>query len=492
MQATGLAPVRQAEIAHYLHEVRRDLHLPGLSIAVVQGGRMVYARGLGMACSGHAMTAQTPLIIGSLSKGITALAVMQLVEVGKLDLDAPVQQYLPWFRLADPEGSARLTLRHLLTHTSGISGYDGQACVAGRSEQTIEQRVRRLCTLKLARPVGTAFEYSNLNYIIAGLLVEVVSGEAFGSYLHQHLFIPLGMHHGATTEEEAMRGGLACGYRWWFGLPVPYPARYRQDALPAGFVAASAEDLARYALALLGGGTLEGASVLSPASVAELLRPQVAAAPGSFYGLGWRVETLDGVAVRRHAGAVSNYHTELVLVPDLALGVVVMLNAGNGLLSGQASRLASGVVQLLVSQSRPAGGLSLWGVYVLVDAVLLALSGYQIWSVGALLRSGSARRRPVLSQAALCEVGLAAAAARWMPRLLDAPWSLLRVYVPDLTCWLGAFFGCSLLKCLVLLGGVLRSRSQSGMRCTSSTPITGMVGIFVRTSIAQPKTKRFG
>jgi CubicO group peptidase (beta-lactamase class C family) len=146
--------------------------------------------------------------------------------------------------------------------------------------------------------------------------------------------------------------------------------------------------------------------VLSPAFVAELLRPQVAASPGSFYGLGWRVETLDGVAVTRHGGAVSNYHAELVLVPDLALGVVVLMNAGNGLISGQVSRLASDVVKLLVDQSKPARGLSLWGIYALVDAVLLALSGYQIWSGWALLRSCSARHRPVLSRAALCEVGL--------------------------------------------------------------------------------------
>lgn len=448
MQVTGVEPARQAEIAHYLHEVQRALHVPGLSIAVVHAGQVVSAFGLGRACRGRAMTAQTPLLIGSLSKGITALCVMQLVEAGKLELDAPVQQYLPWFRLADPEASARLTLRHLLTHTSGISGYDGQASVAGRSQQTIEQRVRTLCTLKLARPVGTAFAYSNLNYIIAGLLVEVASGADFGSYLHRHLFSPLGMQHSATSEEEARRAGLACGYRWWFGLPVPYRARYRQDALPAGFMVASALDLARYALALLGGGTLEGARVLSPASVAELFRPQFAASPGSFYGLGWRIETLDGVALIRHSGAVSNSLAELVLVPELGLGVVVLLNAGNGLLEGRASRLASGVVQLLVSQSKPARGLSLWGGYALVDAVLVALSGYQLWSVGALLRSGSARRRAVLSRTALGEVGLAVAAARWMPRLVHAPWSLLRVYMPDLTCWLAAFFGCSLLKCL--------------------------------------------
>jgi CubicO group peptidase (beta-lactamase class C family) len=227
-------------------------------------------------------------------------------------------------------------------------------------------------------------------------------------------------------------------------------------------VAASALDLARYALALLGGGTLAGARVLSPASVAELWRPQAAAAPGSSYGLGWRIETLDGLAVRRHSGAVSNSLAELVLVPELALGAVVSLNAGNGLLEGRASRLASGVVQLLVGRSKPGRGLWLWGVYALVDAVLLALSGYQLWSVGALLRSGSARQRQVLSRAALCEVGLAAAAARWIPHLVDAPWSLLRVYVPDLTCWLDAFCGCSLLKCLVLLGRWLRSWRKAG------------------------------
>ena len=249
----------------FLEDKRCTLRLPGLAVAVVQDNRIVYLRGLGAAAPGRAMTLQMPLIVGSLSKSFTALAVMQLVEQGQINLDAPVQQYIPWFRVDDPDASARITLRHLLTHTSGISRYAGRELLAGRGGNMIEQSVRELCGLRLSKSVGSAFQYSNTNYLIAGLVVEMVSGQPFGLYVQQHIFNSLDMRHSYVTEQAALLGGLACGHRWWFGVPLPYRAPYLDDALPAAFVAASAEDMGRYALALLSGGTLDGVSVLSPA-----------------------------------------------------------------------------------------------------------------------------------------------------------------------------------------------------------------------------------
>src|SRR5436305_15173037 len=109
----------------------------------------------------------------------------------------------------------------------------------------MEQSVRELRGLRLSQPVGAMFQYSNTNYLIAGLVVEVVSGQHIGSYMRQHVFSPLGMQHSYACEEEAVRGGLASGYRWWFGVPFPYRAPYLSDAVPAAFIAASAEDMGR-------------------------------------------------------------------------------------------------------------------------------------------------------------------------------------------------------------------------------------------------------
>src|SRR6266496_2440543 len=196
--------VRFEHVKNYLAQVRRGLRLPGLAVGIVKDDQIVYLCGLGAAAPGRAMTAQTPFIVGSLSKSFTALAVMQLVEAGKIALDTPVKQYIPWFRLADAGASSSITVKHLLTHTSGISRYDGRELLAGRGGKTIEQSVRELRGLRLSQPVGAVFQYSNTNYLIAGLVVEVVSGPPFCEYVQQHIFNPLGMQHSYTSESAAI------------------------------------------------------------------------------------------------------------------------------------------------------------------------------------------------------------------------------------------------------------------------------------------------
>lgn len=438
----------------FLEQKRRALRQPGLAVAIVQDGCVIYQRGLGVAGPKLPMTPQTPLIIGSLSKSFTALAVMQLAERGLLNLDETVKHYVPWFCLANAEAAASITVKHLLTHTSGISRYAGRALLGGRGGRTIEQSVRDLRGLRLSRPVGAAFQYSNTNYLILGLVVEVVSGQPFADYIKEHILAPLGMDHSFTSEDAALRGGLASGYRWWFGMPLPFRAPYLPDAVPAAFIASSAQDMARYALALLGDGTLDGTSVLSPAGVTALHQPQVVtASPGSLYALGWRVEKLCGIPLIRHGGEVSNFLAEMVLMPGLRLGVVVLMNANNGavpLALGKEISLASGIVRLLLGIPAPRHRLSFLGFYALVNATLAVLSLYQGWSLVRLLRS-CRRGRSALGLASLVEVVLGVMAAVRIPRQADSPWSLLRVYVPDITAWLAAFFGCSLLKGFVFL-----------------------------------------
>src|SRR5215467_11450829 len=134
--------------------------IPGLSLGIVQGTHIVHLHGFGTAdASGRLVTPQTPFIIGSMSKSFTALAVMQLVEAGKVELDVPVQRYLPWFRVADPTASARITVRQLLNQTSGIPGDSEHELKEGflsiRNE-TLEQYVHGLKTLALDRPVGAS------------------------------------------------------------------------------------------------------------------------------------------------------------------------------------------------------------------------------------------------------------------------------------------------------------------------------------------------
>jgi CubicO group peptidase (beta-lactamase class C family) len=200
-----------AAIDAYVTEQVNKLGIPGLALGVVREGHIAHLRGFGTAdASGRAVTPQTPFIIGSVSKSFTALAVMQLVEAGQIDLNALVQTYLPWFELADKKASAQITVRHLLNQTSGMSEKDGNRFWA--VQQGMEKAVRGLATVKLAHPVGTTYEYNNFNYIIAGLIVEAVSGQSYADYVTEQILEPLDMRHSYASRERALADGLSEGH----------------------------------------------------------------------------------------------------------------------------------------------------------------------------------------------------------------------------------------------------------------------------------------
>jgi CubicO group peptidase (beta-lactamase class C family) len=229
-----------ADMDAYVETQMHRLHIPGASLAIVEGTRVVHMRGFGRSRpAGDSPGPQTPFFIGSVTKSFTALAIMQLVEAGKVELDAPVQRYLPWFRVADPIASSQITVRHLLNQTSGfsfLSHYHSLADLDDRPD-SIKRQVRALSTHKLSHPVGEKCQYNNLNYYILGLIIEAASGEKYAQYVQKHIFDPLEMRHSYTARSTAQQGGLAKGYRHWFSLPfaapdIPLPT----SSLPAGLL----------------------------------------------------------------------------------------------------------------------------------------------------------------------------------------------------------------------------------------------------------------
>ena len=271
-RSSALAAVdpRTADFAAVDAHVRASMEgsaVPGLAYAIVQDGAIVHLAAFGSAGpGGRAMTVQTPVVIGSVGKSITALAIRQLVEAGRIKVAAPVTRYLPWFMLAAP-GSAvdGVTIQALLDHTSGLSTADGQDprwYVPGRTPEDV---VRALVGIPANRPAGT-YEYSNLNYVILGVVVEAVSGESYGDYLRAHIFEPLGMTRSFTSLDAAAAAGVAQGHRYLFGVPVPFDEPYPSGMVAAGYQVSTAEDMARYAAALTNGGVVDGVDVVAPSS----------------------------------------------------------------------------------------------------------------------------------------------------------------------------------------------------------------------------------
>jgi CubicO group peptidase (beta-lactamase class C family) len=197
------------------------------------------------------VTPRTPFIIGSLSKSFTALAIMQLVQAGKVVLDAPVQRYLPWFRVADETASTQITVRHLLNQTSGLSTKTGRSFQGNGdvSSGALEKAVRKLRSAELTAPVGKTYQYSTVNYAALGLIVQTVAGRSYESYIQTEILDPLRMSDSYTSEAAAKQHGLATGHHYWFGRPRAADLPYNRGLILAGYLISSAEDMSHYLIA---------------------------------------------------------------------------------------------------------------------------------------------------------------------------------------------------------------------------------------------------
>lgn len=380
-----------AGVDAYVETQLTRLNIPGAALAIVEGDKIVHMSAFGAASpAGEAPTPQTPFFIGSLTKSITALAVMQLVEAGKVELDAPVRCYLPWFQVADSQASEQMTVRYLLNQTSGLSQVVGMTPLAefDDSPDAVERQARKLATFQPPRLPGAAWEYSNANYNLLGLIVEAASGESYTTYLQNHIFTPLEMHHSHTTKASAQQDGLAVGHRMWFGIPVAAPdLPVPGGSLPSGQLAASAEDMAHYLIAHLNGGRYGAVQVPSAEGIAEMHRPAAKANAAGIdmgaYGMGWFVEDTPHGRRVWHYGQTPDYFAYMALLPEQQRGLVLLVNANQMLLIFALSEVGTGAAELLAG-GRPAS--FPWGVIPWLMGGVLLIPVMQIGGVIATLR----------------------------------------------------------------------------------------------------------
>lgn len=343
------------EIDRYITEQMSRLTIPGVAMAIVEGDQIVHMRCFGRAYSnGEPPTPQTPFFIGSTTKSMTAMAVMQLVEAGKIELDAPIQLYLPWFKVADPKATAQITVRHLLNQTSGLPAILGMSVLTNFDSRrdAAERQVCGLSSLVLSRPAGAKFEYSNLNYNLLGLIIEAMSGESYSDYIQHHIFEPLEMTHSFTSKAAANRNGLATGYRRWFGIPVPA----RNLPIPKGSIASGQlisciEDMSRYLIAYLNDGQYKEKAILSAGGIQSLIHPAVAVYELSkyrgHYGKGWFIQGTGQTKIVSHGGTVPDFGAFIGLIPGQNKGMVLLYNTNNAIVKLTLDEMALGAAQRL-------------------------------------------------------------------------------------------------------------------------------------------------
>ena len=398
--ATAAGPPDRATLARMDNVIEEGMQrsgMPSFAVAVVSGADVVHARGFG----GDDVTPQTPFLLGSTSKSFTALAAMQLVDAGRLDLDAPARRYVREFRLADQRAADGITVRQVLQQTTGLPATAGGPAVRSAADGTALEALRELNETQLVTPPGTAFEYSNGNYILAGLIVERASGEPYGQYVQRHIFAPLGMRNSFVALDAAKRAGLARGHRYWFGLAAAHGPTFRSGVQSAGYLISSAQDMGRYlAMYLEDGVTAGGKRIVSRRGLETMLAPGRPGKMGAWsdhadarYAMGWYVGGPWSEPAQLHPGRAPDSSALMAMFPRRDLAVVTLTNAANELsvpgYPASVDRVERNAVDALIGDPIDTGT-SLHRFYLYFDLIALALLAAATWPV---VRAARALRR---------------------------------------------------------------------------------------------------
>lgn len=306
---------------------------PGLAISIIKDKQVVYSKGFGLAEAGtdRAVTPETVFQLGSNSKMMVAIAIMQLKEQGKIDLDAPVTNYLPYFQLAD-EQYKEITIRHLLSHQSGLPFSSGAGSSADYTspeydEGSLERHVRNLTGIYLNSAPGEQMQYSDLGFEILGDVIAKVSGQSFEDYTQEHIFAPLGMQHTSFMVKDIPPELLAGPHD--HGQPLNFFPYSRQYA-PSSTLLSNVTDMSRYALAQLNLGQLGETRILPATAYEEMWTPQIDSSLGGEWekeaGLGWFLGEQKGHRLVGHGGDDWGFSCGFIMAPDDGLAVILMGN----------------------------------------------------------------------------------------------------------------------------------------------------------------------
>ena len=323
----------------YVAKAVQDWRTPGLAVAVVKDGQVVFGKGYGVRELGRPETVDTHTLfaIGSTTKAMTAALLGMLVDEKKLAWDDPVVKHLPWFQTKDPYLTRELTVRDLLTHRGGLGNADylwyGQTTDAG-------EILRRVRFLEPSYSLRSSFVYQNVMYAAAGAVVEAASGQPWDQMLRARIFEPLRMTESiATAATLARQPNVARPHDIVDGTLRAIDNASVDGVAPAGSVWSSVHDLAKWTQMLIDEGKAGGKVLLQPQTVAELFKPQAMVTRDGFYptarltkpnwttyGLGWFQQDYRGRAVNFHTGSIDGMVAIHALVRDERLGVYVLAN----------------------------------------------------------------------------------------------------------------------------------------------------------------------
>lgn len=347
--ALGLVSLAMAQTPEQLAALEKDIEaarvkvgVPGVSVAIVKDGKVVFSKGFGLrdVDGKKPVTPDTLFAIGSSTKAFTAATVLMAVDANKVGLDEAPRKYLPYFKMRDPETDAKITVRDLLRHTSGLPRTD-LMMLAAEAKLNRAQLIQAACSAQPTAKLGEKWQYQNIMFSAAGEIASKSFSMPYEKVIQRRIFAPLGMKRANLSVKKTLADAdHSLGY-------TLNPAAKTAELTPmmsidstaaAGAINASANEMTKWVQLWLDNGTVGNQRLLSETSIAEATKYQVASPLGG-YGLGWFLSKWEGVPVVEHGGNIPGFNANVAFIPSQKIGVVVLTNVSSSPLADQAAKL---------------------------------------------------------------------------------------------------------------------------------------------------------
>ena len=372
--AFDTAEASKADIQKFVEMEAEKAAIPGVSYALIDGDSVITRQyGVASKDSKARVSENTAFVIGSISKSFTAVAIMQLQEVGLLQLDDTLSMHLPDF---DDRSAGSITIRQLLSHTSGYSTLQGNS---NQTDFTIDENAleRRVADLRYAAPTnvpGETWSYANVNYQLLSRIVEVLSDQEFGDYVETAIMKPAEMRDSRMIDWEVGKDD-AIGHRPWFWTKMRYDGRGAgRGSLGQGGVMSSARDMAKYLAMMMNGQD----DILTARSKAEMMSPANAVSPD--YGLGWFLSKDEGTVF--HSGANPGFEALATMRPKEKKAFVILTNGGSGFGFGETAYLRQGATMLALDgpeELHPSVTKKAVFVFLCALPILFLIAAFRFW-----------------------------------------------------------------------------------------------------------------
>jgi CubicO group peptidase (beta-lactamase class C family) len=346
---------RLAAVEKTVEAKRAEHHVPGAALVIVKDDRVILVKGFGLRDVERKLpvTPETLFAIGSCTKAFTAMTVVMSAEDGKLSLEDSPKQYLPYFRLQDPEADSKITVGDLLAHNSGLDRTD----IAWYTGVLRPREVIRVAgQAKPAAKFREKFLYQNVMYLAAGEVVAKVQKMPWQKVVQRRILQPLGMTASNTSVREMQRApNFSLGYTYNDDTKqtTQLPTRRLENIAPAGAINSNVKEMAQWLRLMLGEGVFEGRRLVSAAGFAELTKKRTQVIGDLYYGYGWLLSEWEGHRILTHSGGIDGFNAQVALMPDQKLGLALLTNVSGSPLPGA---VMEAVWQQLVGRpEKPAG-----------------------------------------------------------------------------------------------------------------------------------------